>query len=264
MRVCVLGSGSKGNCTYIECGQTGILVDAGLSCAQIEKRLKAINVNPFSIAAILITHEHTDHINGASAFAQKFGTKIYTHKDTWQAMSSKFQNNNPTQLLDIYGNTFSVNDVDIKTFDVSHDAAHCLGFSVMHKNNKASVATDLGYVTDEILKNLSTSDVLVFEANHDISKLLNNSNYPLHLKNRILSNKGHLNNDASADAIVQMLGYNVRGVILAHLSQQNNSPEIAYNTVADKLNKAGAKVNKDIVIDLSHQEKIGNIFKIKE
>ena len=105
---------------------------------------------------------------------------------------------------------------------------------------------------------------MVFEANHDVSKLLNNPNYPLHLKNRILSNKGHLNNDASADAIVQMLGYNVRGVILAHLSQQNNSPEIAYNTVAGKLNKAGAKVNKDIVIDLSHQEKIGNIFKIKE
>lgn len=264
MRICVLGSGSKGNSTYIECGDTGILIDAGLSCAQIEKRLNTININPYSIKAILITHEHTDHIAGAPAFALKYGARIYTHKDTWKAMSDKFDKLAYSQMIDICDNNFFVNDVGVNTFDLSHDAAHCLGYSLSFGQNKISVATDLGFMNDKILHNLITSDIVVLEANHDINKLLNNPNYPLYLKNRILSNLGHLNNNATADTIVQMLGYNVRGVILAHLSEQNNSPTLAQNTVYNKLNSAGAVINKDIIIDVAHQEKVGNIFKIKE
>ena len=263
MRVCVLGSGSKGNSTYIECGDTGILIDAGLSCAQIEKRLKTINVNPYSIKAILVTHEHADHIYGAPAFAQKYGARIYTHKDTWQAMEHKFDNLAYSQMIDIC-NDFAINDIHISTFDLSHDAAHCLGYTLTHGNNKMSIATDLGFVTDKILHNLIGSDIVVLESNHDISTLINNQNYPLYLKNRILSNHGHLNNNAAADSIVQMLGYNVRGVILAHLSEQNNSPQLAQKTVCDTLSKAGATAGKDIIVDLAHQQKVGNIFKIKE
>lgn len=264
MRVCVLGSGSKGNCTYIECGDTKILVDAGLSCAQIEKRLNELSVNPFSISAIFITHEHSDHIAGAPAFALKFGTKIYTHKDTWNAMYQKFNKVPTSNMIEIYDGTFGLNDVRINTFKVSHDAAHCLGYSVSQGNNRISVATDLGFMTNEIIKNLIQSDIVVLEANHDITTLVNNPNYPIYLKNRILSNFGHLNNNASADAIIQMLGYNVRGVILAHLSEQNNSPKLAWGTVAQKLEQHGAKIGKDLVVDVAHQEKIGNIFKIKE
>ena len=264
MRICVLGSGSKGNCTYIECGDTKILVDAGLSCAQIEKRLKQININPFSISAIFVTHEHTDHIAGAPQFALKFGTKVFTHKDTWNAMYQKFDKLPDNQLIEIYDGSFSINDVDVSTFKLSHDAAHCLGYSILHKQSRASVATDLGFMTDEILSNLTKSNLVVLEANHDITTLLNNPNYPLYLKNRILSNFGHLNNNASADAVLKMLGYNVRGVVLAHLSEHNNSPKLAYGTVAQKIQSAGASVGKDIILDLGHQEKVGNIFKIKE
>lgn len=260
----MLGSGSKGNCTYIECGDTGILIDAGLSCAQIEKRLKIINVNPFSIKAILITHEHTDHIAGAPAFALKYGTRVYTHTDTWKVMSNKFDNLAYSQMIDICNNSFNINDVGVSTFDLSHDAAHCLGYSLSFGKNKISIATDLGFMTDKILNNLISSDIVVLEANHDINKLLNNQNYPLYLKNRILSNVGHLNNNATADSIVNMLGYNVRGVILAHLSEQNNSPTLAQSTVQNKLANAGAELNKDIIVDVAHQEKVGNIFKIKE
>lgn len=264
MRVCVLGSGSKGNCTYIECGDTGILVDAGLSCAQIEKRLKSINVNPFHISAILVTHEHTDHIAGACNFSQKFGAKIYTHKDTWDVMQHKFDKLPSTNLVDIYDQDFCINDINIHPFRVSHDAVHCLGYQVGHKLNKVCVATDLGYMTPQILKNLSSSDLCVLEANHDIKTLINNPNYPLHLKNRILSNSGHLNNDATAEAIVQMLGYCVRGVILAHLSEHNNTPSLAFSTVANKLAQNGATINKDVYVDLGFQDKVSNIFKIKE
>ncbi len=264
MRVCVLGSGSKGNCTYIECGDTSILVDAGLSCAQIEKRLKAINVNPFCISAILITHEHTDHIAGACNFAQKYGAKLYTHKETWDVMQQKFDKLPTTSLVDIYDKDFVINDVAVHPFRVSHDAVHCLGYQLGHNDNKVCIATDLGHLTPQIIQTLSSSDLCVLEANHDVKTLLNNPNYPLRLKNRILSNIGHLNNDATADAIVQMLGYRVRGVILAHLSEHNNTPALAYKTVTDKLVSNGATVNKDIYIDLSHQDKVGNIFKIKE
>ncbi|MBQ7602632.1 MAG: MBL fold metallo-hydrolase [Clostridia bacterium] len=264
MRVCVLGSGSKGNCTYIECGDTGILIDAGLSCAQIEKRLKAINVNPYSIKAVLITHEHSDHIAGAPAFALKFGARVYTHKDTWNAMNSKFANLAYSQMIDICTPNFEINNINISCFDLSHDAAHCLGYTLAYRNNKISLATDLGFMTDNILSNLIGSDIVVLEANHDVNKLINNPNYPLYLKNRILSRQGHLNNNDTANTIVQMLGYNVRGVILAHLSEQNNSPVLATNTVHSALSKAGATVNKDIIVDVAHQEKVGNIFKIKE
>lgn len=260
----MLGSGSKGNCTYVECGDTRILVDAGLSCPQIEKRLKLINVNPFSITAIFITHEHTDHIAGAANFALKYNTKIYTHKDTWNAMYQKFLKLPTSNLIDIYDGGFCVNDVDVSCFSVSHDAAHCLGYSIQHKTNKISIATDLGFMTDDILNNLIKSDLLVLESNHDIKTLINNPNYPLYLKNRILSNSGHLNNDATAEAIVKMLGSKVRGVILAHLSEQNNSPQLAFSTVATKLKTSGAQIQKDIIIDVAHQEKVGNIFKIKE
>lgn len=264
MRVCVLGSGSKGNCTYIECGDTKVLVDAGLSCAQIEKRLQSIGINPFSISAILVTHEHSDHIAGAPQFAIKYGTKIFTHQDTWNAMYKKFDKLPSTSLISICNNNFSLNDVDVNTFDVSHDAAHCLGFSISHKQNRISIATDLGFMTEEIRKNISQSDLVVLEANHDVTTLINNPNYPLYLKNRILSNFGHLNNNASADTILNMLGYKVRGVVLAHLSEHNNSPELAYTTVAKKLQQNGATAGKDIIIDIARQEKVGNIFKIKE
>ena len=150
MRVCVLGSGSKGNCTYIECGDTKVLVDAGLSCAQIEKRLQTIGINPFSISAILVTHEHSDHIAGAPQFAQKFGTKIFTHKDTWNAMYQKFDKLPSTSLVEISEGDFSINDVFVNAFSVSHDAAHCMGFSVQHNKSRISLATDLGIMTDKI------------------------------------------------------------------------------------------------------------------
>ena len=260
----MLGSGSKGNCTYIECGDTGILIDAGLSCAQIEKRLNAINVNPYSIKAVLITHEHADHIAGAPAFALKFGARVYTHKDTWNAMSHKFDKLAYSQMIDICTPNFEINNINISCFNLSHDAAHCLGYTLSFGQNKISLATDLGFVTDKILSNLTGSDVVVLEANHDVNKLINNPNYPLYLKNRILSKQGHLNNNVTANAIVQMLGYNVRGVILAHLSEQNNSPTLAKDTVESSLLRVGATPNKDIIIDVAHQEKVGNIFKIKE
>ena len=179
-------------------------------------------------------------------------------------MYQKFTKLPSSKLIDICDGNFSVNDVDVEFFNVSHDAAHCLGYSIKHNQSRISVATDLGVMTDNILSNLIKSNLVVLEANHDITKLLNNQNYPLYLKNRILSNNGHLNNNASADSIVKMLGYNVRGIILAHLSEQNNSPELAFSTVANKLAQNGANIQKDIIVDVAHQEKVGNIFKIKE
>ncbi len=264
MRICVLASGSKGNATYIEGDNTRILIDAGISCSEIENRLMQIGVNPSLINSILITHEHSDHINGLSKFAVKYNTKVYTHRDTWLAMDSKMSKLKENQKIDIYGNDFCINELNISCFDLDHDAAHCLGYSVSCRDSKVSIATDLGHTTPEIIRHLMDSSLIVFESNHDIQTLLHNPNYPLRLKNRILSNNGHLSNDATSDAVAQMLGYGVRAVILAHLSEQNNTPQKALQTMQQRLLQEGADLAKEIYLDVGKQHKIGNIYKIKE
>ena len=264
MRICVLGSGSKGNVTYIEGNNTRILIDAGLTCCDIENRLMQIGINPATINAILVTHEHSDHIKGLGSFARKFGTNIYTHNDTWGVLDNKIGNVKDSQKIEIFNNDFFINELTINSFPVDHDAVHCLGYSVICNQNKVSVATDLGHTTDNIIRNMMDSSLVVLESNHDVKTLLNNPSYPLRLKNRILSNNGHLSNDASSDAISQMLGYGVRAVVLAHLSPENNSPELALTTLKNRLDLEGADWGKELHLDLGHQEKIGNMYKLKE
>ena len=263
MRICVLSSGSKGNATYIEGDNTRILIDAGLSCAELEDRLLRIGVNPSEINSVLVTHEHSDHIKGLNAFARKYSTSIYAHHDTWQVLDAKLPKIATNKKIDILSKDFSLNELDITAFDLDHDASHCLGYSVMCRTAKVSQATDLGNITDNIIRQIMDSSLIVLESNHDVDTLLNCS-YPLYLKNRILSNRGHLSNLTSSEAVSQMLGYGVRGVILAHLSEESNSPRLAMQTFTDTLSRAGADWLKEIHLDVAHQNKVGNIYKIKE
>ncbi|MBQ8762175.1 MAG: MBL fold metallo-hydrolase [Clostridia bacterium] len=264
MRICVLGSGSKGNSTYIEGDNTKILIDAGLSKLELEKRLSAIGVNPSEINSILITHEHSDHIAGIANFSKKYGCKIYAHKDIWPVLSNKFEKIPFENQIEFSGIDFNINELNISTMDLDHDSIHCVGFSVEHNKTKFSIATDLGHTTPQIIKTLSNSDLVVLEANHDIEKLNANPHYPNSLKRRILSDHGHLNNQSTADAIIQLLGKKTRGIILGHLSEENNTPELAIDTIKNTFIKNGAIVEREIRIDIAKQTRPSTIYKIKE
>lgn len=263
MKIVNLGSGSKGNCTYVQGGKTKILIDCGLSLAEIENRLAQIGENPKNINAILVTHEHSDHIRSLEKFAKKFGTKIFARKDEWGAINAKSKNI-PLQLENAFDkDDFYVDDLTVASFELSHDANLCLGYSIFCDGAKFSIATDLGYCPQNIVENLKGSNVVLLEANHDENLLLNNPHYPVILKKRILSNKGHLSNIASSKVIASLVG-STSQIVLGHLSQENNNPALAYKTIKTELAKMGIVEGKNIFVDVAFQDRISNIFEIKK
>ena len=263
MRLCVLGSGSKGNCTFIEGDKTRILIDCGLNKTEIERRLSLIGIDPSSIQAILITHEHSDHIAGLNSFAKKYGCKVFAHPATWNAMEQKVRNIPLGNCVSITTSNFEVNELGVEAFSLSHDSAHCLGYSVINEAKKVSMATDLGYIDDAIISQLADSSLVVLETNHDIERLRLNPRYPLYLKQRILSNNGHLNNKDSATAVLKMLGYGIRGLVCAHLSEENNTPELVLSTLNQVVAAQGGDLAKEINVDIAHQDRVGNLYRIK-
>ena len=263
MRLCVLASGSKGNCTFVEGENTRILIDCGLTKSELERRLSLIGVEPASIDSILITHEHSDHIVGLNNFAAKNNCNVFAHPDTWHAMADKMEKIVDSHRFEILGHDFEVNELGVECFDLSHDSAHCLGFSVISDGKKISTATDLGYITDSIIRQLADSSVVILEANHDPKRLMLNPRYPIYLKQRILSKHGHLSNKDTAESVLKMLGYGVRGVICAHLSEENNTPELVLNELNKIVAQNGGELAKEIRVDIAKQHEIGNLYRIK-
>lgn len=262
MKIVTLGSGSKGNCTVISTDTTIILIDAGLPIHEIETKLLGLGVSPTNINAILVTHEHSDHIKSIDRFSKKYGTKVYAHIKEWPALNTKLKTVDEQNKIAFDDNDFFVGDLTISNFKLSHDANYCCGYSVYHQGAKFSIATDLGVCTSQIIDKLKGSNIVLLEANHDEILLANNSRYPITLKRRILSSKGHLSNKACADAISQLVG-GTNQIILGHLSEENNSPVHAYNQVKAFLAQKGIVEGKNIFIDVATQHRIGNIFEIK-
>ena len=194
MRVVNLSSGSDGNLTYVESGASKILVDAGLSCKEIELRLSLLNVKGSEIDGILVTHEHSDHIKGIDVFASKFKTKVYCYVDGVDAVLKKLFRVEKTQIVSITSAPFEIKDLTISAFKVPHDSVCCVGYSFQENEKKVSILTDLGIATDKILENVYGSQLVFLEANHDVKMLQNNINYSASLKQRILStNKIRIN-----------------------------------------------------------------------
>jgi len=263
MKIVNLGSGSKGNCTLV-CGEKSkILIDCGLPLLDIEKELAILGINPQEIEAILVTHEHSDHIKSIEKFCKKYHTKVYAHVNEWSALKTKIKTLPFDLQKQFDDNDFYVGDLTISSFELSHDANMCVGYSVYSQNAKFSIATDLGYCPESVVQNLKKSDVVLLEANHDENLLLNNPKYPVILKNRILSKKGHLSNIASAEVIARLVG-DTNQIILGHLSEENNSPTLAYNTIKTGLAKKGIIEGKNIFVDVAYQHRMSNIFEIKK
>jgi phosphoribosyl 1,2-cyclic phosphodiesterase len=233
LKICSIASGSSGNCIYVGTDDVNLLVDSGISGKKVELGLSNIGVNPNTIDGILITHEHSDHIRGVGVLARRYKIPIYTTKKTWEAtLDYKPIGKIPTDLfMEIYPDEdYAIKDIIIQPFKSFHDAIDPVCYTFRNKDKKISIATDIGCYDEYIVEKLYGSNVLFIEANHDV-KLLEVGKYPYYLKKRILSDIGHLSNEKSGELISTLYNETLSHVILGHLSQENNFPELAYESV---------------------------------
>lgn len=244
LKCCSLYSGSSGNCFFIQSEQTKILIDAGVSCKKIETALQTdFNLSLSNIDAIFVTHEHVDHTKSLNLISSKYNLPVYASKGTWNALTEKTQkisiDNKKIFELD---KSFEFNDLRIFPFSTPHDAAEPCGFNIYNNNSKISIATDLGYIDDKIFNNLKSSSFLMLESNYE-PNILRVSSYPYRLKQRIMSKSGHLSNNDASDTISKLINYGLKDVLLIHLSKENNVPEIAYETVIEKLKNTNSSLD---------------------
>ncbi len=256
----ILGSGSSGNCVYLETAESRVLIDAGFNPRQIRQRLATIGRTPENLTAILLTHEHSDHISGLPGLADKLQIPIYCNRGTrdgavwafktrWTAKKTlavpgpdgveSYKNKMDWHLFET-GSSFDLGDVQVDTFSIPHDAQDPVGFLIRTSAGNFGFATDLGHMTKLVIERTRPANVLVLESNHDV-KLLQDCPYrPWSLKQRILGRHGHLSNEAAADAAEQIVSPGLTHLYLGHLSSQCNKPEIARRVMNERLLKIGA------------------------
>lgn len=233
LTLCILSSGSKGNAIYVSDGETSILIDAGLSGKEIERRMRSRDLDPTDLDAILVTHEHADHVRGVGVLSRRYDLPVYISPETDGAAARQIKKIREVRHFRC-GRSFRINDLSLHPFSTSHDASDSAGFTVQRNGVKIGIATDLGIATSVVRTHLKTCAMLILESNHD-PKMLMEGPYPWHLKQRVRSRIGHLANEASRDLLGELLHDGLGRVVLAHLSEQNNTPEMALRAVAPVL-----------------------------
>ena len=263
LRFCPLFSSSSGNSVYIGDRGGGVLVDVGRSAKQTENMLNNIGVDISGIKGIFLTHEHTDHVNGLSVFAARHNIPVYASAGTLLALKNK--GTLSFKHVDIAVNTddISIAGLNIKPFKTSHDCADGRGYVITGCDGvtKAAIATDTGYVTPELLSTITGCKLVYIESNHDVD-MLRTGPYPFTLQKRILSNFGHLSNDACADAVCALVNKGTTHFVLAHLSKENNTPELAYKASTEALCSMGALENRDYILKVATPENESGIITI--
>lgn len=245
LRFTVLASGSTGNATIVQGDDATVLVDAGLSVKKIEELMRERGVAGHHVDAILVTHEHSDHIKGLGAFARKFDLPIYANEATWGALERHVgQITTEKRVIMETGETVNFGGIQVTSYAISHDAAEPVGYVFDDDDVKLSLATDLGYVSDKVRLMIEDSDVLVLESNHDVD-MLRMGRYPWNIKRRILSDIGHLSNEAAGEALCQLMTDRTKRVYLAHLSLDHNLMDLAKLTVNNVLESNGFFFRKD-------------------
>ncbi|MCI7224219.1 MAG: MBL fold metallo-hydrolase [Fusobacterium gastrosuis] len=256
MKISVLGSGSAGNSTYIEVDGLKILVDAGFSCKKIEEKLEQIGEKLSNISAMLITHEHTDHINGAGIVARKYDIPLYISRESYEAGATKLGELDRTLLKFIDTKEFILGDtIKISPFDVMHDAERTLGFRIESQlGKKIAISTDIGYIDNIVREYFKDVDAMIIESNYDYNMLMNCS-YPWNLKARVKSRNGHLSNNDCARFIKEMHNDKMKKIFLAHISKDSNDPMLIKQTMDDEFDRMLRRpeyeiTNQDIVSKL--------------
>ena len=241
IRICVLASGSKGNSVYIESERARILIDAGLSGKEIQRRLLTIGVQPGDLSALVVSHEHVDHVRGVGVLSRRHELPVYITEPTFRAASSMLKRIDPVHFFRD-GVSFEIGDLTIRPYASSHDAVDPVNFTVSNRNVKLGLATDLGFASALARHCLRNCQALILETNHDL-EMLRTGPYPEPLKQRILSRFGHLSNDQAAELLADLHHLDLKHVFLAHLSEANNLPGKAVSAVDDVLRAKSVKTN---------------------
>ncbi|MDO4178027.1 MAG: MBL fold metallo-hydrolase [Phascolarctobacterium sp.] len=254
-KIAMLASGSKGNSALIKAGEVYFLVDMGLSCRELTKRLEKVGVSPDELKGVFITHEHIDHIKGLETFTKKFSVPLYSSENTWRVIVNRLKNIRRDNLYTI-SDEFSIGEVKITSFSIPHDATDPHGYYFTSPNGeKCTYLTDVGHITKTLKKVVQGTTSLILETNHDVD-MLKTGSYPYELKRRILSTLGHLSNESAGNFLAE-LDVLPEQIILAHLSQENNRPELALETVKNILAKSGKEGN---FLVASQGEIVGSIL----
>jgi len=233
VRFSVLGSGSKGNCTLVEAGPTRVLIDNGFSGKEILARLRSLDIAPEDLTALILTHEHDDHIKGAGVLARRFNLPVYANEATRRAAEARM-GHLPIHREFGVGETFTIDGLRIHPFAVSHDAADPVGFVLSDGDDSLGYCTDTGTITRLIRHHLRACRAVILEANHDV-RMVKEGPYPLHLQQRVLSSRGHLANPDSLDLAAELAGCELRLLVLAHLSETNNHPDLVLAQARQRL-----------------------------
>lgn len=260
MRVVNLKSGSDGNITYVESDKIKILIDIGITCKDAEKRLETIGVDPREISAIFVSHEHGDHIRGIDVFSSKYDIPVFAHHEVWLGLDDKFKkvSQNNRKMFD--GDKFIFNGLIIYAIKVPHDVP-CYAYSIAKDEKKVSILTDLGHTNDRILESVRGSSIVYLEANYDEKMLMAGTKYPLALKKRISGKFGHLSNYDSAKTILYLVRNGTKQIVLSHISEENNDPDLAFEYITNLLSQYGVLEGVHVRIDVATR-RIGHIFKI--
>ncbi len=241
-------SGSSGNCYYLGNRKQGILIDAGISARTIRTVLREMGLDFHNLLGVLVTHDHADHIRAVGTLGERFHIPIYATPEIHEGINRNYGVKEKLHTCCKYftkGVPFSLGDMQINTFGVSHDSTDCVGYVIDVAGQRFIMATDVGKVDDVFCRYIETANHLVIEANHDEQMLLNGP-YPSYLKSRILSDTGHSSNKTCGETLAKHYHPELKNIFLCHLSHENNDPELAYATVKDYLKQAGIQVGKDV------------------
>lgn len=260
---CSLCSGSSGNCTLVGCGGAAVLIDAGMSARGIKAALLELGLGPGQIAALFITHEHSDHIRGLPMLASRWGLPVYASPGTIEGILSTYPEL-PRENLQALpaGRTVEIAGMSVCAFKTPHDSLESTGYRLHTPDGRGlAVCTDLGYVTGEVMQNLTGCDAVVLESNHDVS-MLKSGRYPYFLKKRILSDHGHLSNDGCAAVLPELVQSGTKRIMLAHLSADNNRPELAEQVSVEALAAAGLERGRDYQLEAAPRHTHGTFCRL--
>lgn len=261
MIFCSLYSGSSGNSIFVSSGNARVLIDAGMPGKSIENALKEISESPKDIDAIFVTHEHSDHVKGIGVLSRKYDIPVYASTGTWVGMTKLIGNIKEHNIREIDKGSINIKDIDVVSYRIPHDAKDPMGYALYSGDKKVCIATDLGNFTEEVKSNIIDADLVLLESNHDV-EMLKFGPYPYVLKRRILSDVGHLSNDACGKAIVDVINHKPKRVVLGHLSNTNNYPELAYQTVVNILNENKINIGKDIILSMADRSNPSSYIKL--
>ena len=262
LRFSPLFSGSSGNAIYVGCDDTHILVDAGLSGTRISNELQKIGLHPAQLTAILVTHEHSDHVSGVGVLSRKYHLPVYATAGTWEGMSGKIGNLEAQFRCELEPERdFYLGDLNITPFSTPHDANQPVGFCFACGGARFAVATDVGCPKKGWMGAVRGADAVLLESNYD-PDMLKAGSYPYELKRRILSSRGHLCNDDAGSCALELVQSGTKHIVLGHLSKENNFPELALRCCEDALRAGGVRLGEDVRVDVANRDGVTGIFAV--